>query len=252
MQKLGRFLLSMAREFPRRHLMLAAAATGCLLALLIYPDSNVDSKRQTSESIPIIVGDAIPEAAITTPQDFDLFWKEQTVARGDSLSLIFQRANLSAKEVYRLSSAKDGKSLRNLYPGEKFRFGIDSKGELVELHYIKSALESLIFTHDNGSYSAEQRLREPDVLMSYREGVIADSLYLSAKKAKLPDKLIMELANIFGWDIDFVFDIRPGDSFSLLFEDRYIEGEKLSPGNIIAASFTNRGKTYQCCALQKQ
>ena len=244
MQKLSRFLLSMAREFPRRHLMLAAAATGCLLALLIYPDSIADSKRQTSESIPIIVSDAIPEAAITTPQDFDLFWKEQTVASGDSLSLIFQRANLSPKEVYRLSSAKDGKALRNLYPGEKFRFGIDSKGGLVELHYIKSALESLIFTHDNGSYSAEQRLREPDVLMSYREGVIADSLYLSAKKAKLPDKLIMELANIFGWDIDFVFDIRPGDSFSLLFEDRYIEGEKLSPGNIIAASFTNRGKTY--------
>jgi murein DD-endopeptidase MepM/ murein hydrolase activator NlpD len=55
----------------------------------------------------------------------------------------------------------------------------------------------------------------------------------------------MELANIFGWDVDFVFDIRQGDSFSLLFEDRYLEGEKLSPGNIVAASFTNRGKTYE-------
>ena len=60
----------------------------------------------------------------------------------------------------------------------------------------------------------------------------------------------MELANIFGWDIDFVFDIRPGDSFSLLFEDRYIDGEKLSSGNIIAASFTNRGKTYQAVRYQ--
>ena len=53
----------------------------------------------------------------------------------------------------------------------------------------------------------------------------------------------MELANIFGWDIDFVFDIRPGDSFSVLFEDRFIDGEKLLEGNIIAASFTNRKKT---------
>jgi murein DD-endopeptidase MepM/ murein hydrolase activator NlpD len=82
-------------------------------------------------------------------------------------------------------------------------------------------------------------------MLSYREGIIQDSLYLSAAKAELPDKLIMELANIFGWDVDFVFDIRQGDSFSLLFEDRYLEGEKLSPGNIVAASFTNRGKTYE-------
>jgi murein DD-endopeptidase MepM/ murein hydrolase activator NlpD len=82
-------------------------------------------------------------------------------------------------------------------------------------------------------------------MLSYREGIIKDSLYLSAAKAELPDKLIMELANIFGWDVDFVFDIRQGDSFSLLFEDRYLEGEKLSPGNIVAASFTNRGKTYE-------
>jgi len=60
----------------------------------------------------------------------------------------------------------------------------------------------------------------------------------------LPDKLIMEMANIFGWDIDFVFDIRPGDSYSLLYEDRFIDGEKLGVGNIIAASFTNQKKTF--------
>lgn len=70
--------------------------------------------------------------------------------------------------------------------------------------------------------------------------MIQDSLYLSGKRANLPDKLIMEMANIFGWDIDFVFDIRPGDSFSLLYEERFIDGEKLSVGKIIAGSFTNR------------
>lgn len=245
MQKLGRLLLSMTQEFPRRHLMLAAAVTGCLLALLMYPQSEADKKRQVAESIPIIVQEPTSSDVVAAPQDFDLFWKEQQVAVGDSLSLLFQRAKLSAKDVYQISSSKDGKSLRNLYPGEKFRFGMDSKDQLVELHYIKSPLESLIFTRNNSSYTAEKRLRKPDILLSYREGVIADSLYLSAKKANLPDKLIMELANIFGWDIDFVFDIRPGDSFSLLFEDRYIDGKKLPSGNIIAATFTNRDKTYQ-------
>ncbi len=60
----------------------------------------------------------------------------------------------------------------------------------------------------------------------------------------------MEMANIFGWDIDFVFDIREGDQFSLLFEERYLDGQQLDAGNIIAASFTNRGKTYRAVRYQ--
>jgi murein DD-endopeptidase MepM/ murein hydrolase activator NlpD len=83
------------------------------------------------------------------------------------------------------------------------------------------------------------------VLKSYREGTIKESLYLAGMAAKLPDKTVMELANIFGWDIDFVFDIRKGDSFAVLFEERYIDGQRLGTGNILAASFTNRGKTYK-------
>jgi murein DD-endopeptidase MepM/ murein hydrolase activator NlpD len=54
----------------------------------------------------------------------------------------------------------------------------------------------------------------------------------------------MELANIFAWDIDFVFDIRQGDSFAILFEEQYLDGEMFAVGDIIAASFTNRGRTY--------
>ena len=143
------------------------------------------------------------------------------------------------------SLRQDGKLLRNLYPGESFRFGVDRVGQLQELHHMQSKLVSRVFTRDGESYSSEQRVREPDTLLNYREGVINDSLYMSGLEADLPDKLIMELANIFAWDIDFVFDIRKEDSFSLLFEEQFLDGEKLSVGDIIAATFTNRGKTYQ-------
>ena len=68
---------------------------------------------------------------------------------------------------------------------------------------------------------------------------------MSGKEANLPDKLIMELANIFGWDIDFVFDIRQGDSFSLLFEDRYLEGEKLGSAILSPPLLPTAGKPYQ-------
>jgi len=245
LQKFSGFLLSIFREFPRRHLIVSSALAGCLLALTAYPGKYTEVKRQIAEPVAILIEEPAPAPEAAENSDFDLSWKEQRVASGDNLSTLFQRAKLSPIDVYKVSSSKAGKALRNLYPGETFRFGVNSDGLLAELHYIKSPLESHVFTYKNGSYIAEQKLRQPEVLLSYREGVIKDSLYMSGKQANLPDKLIMELANIFGWDIDFVFDIRRGDSFSLTYEDRYLEGEKLETGNIIAASFTNRGKTYQ-------
>jgi len=238
------FLHSILKDFPRHHLIMASAVGCCLLVLALYPVSNAEANRQVAESVAIPVATqplAIPIEEIEPA----LKWTEQHVSSGDSLSTLFTRAALTAIDVYQVSSSQDGKLLRNLYPGELFRFGVDSAGQLQELQHIQSKLVSRVFTRDGDSYSSEQRVREPDTLLNYREGVIVDSLYMSGLKAELPDKLIMELANIFAWDIDFVFDIRKEDSFSLLFEEHFLDGEKLSVGNIIAATFTNRGKTYQ-------
>lgn len=238
-------MLSIAQEFPRRHLLLASALSGCLLALAIYPYGSNEIKRQIYEPLDIVLESAEPNVTPTPTESFELIWREQTVSYGDNLSTLFQRAKLTPRDVYEISSLKAGKSLRNLFPGETLRFGVDAEGQLQELQYIKNPLKRIVFKKVGGNYQVEHLTNQPEIILTYREGIIEDSLYLSASKAMLPDKIIMELANIFGWDIDFVFDIRRGDSFSLLFEDRYLEGEKLSSGNIIAASFTNRGKTYE-------
>ena len=55
----------------------------------------------------------------------------------------------------------------------------------------------------------------------------------------------MELVGIFGWDIDFALDIRSGDQFALLFEEQYLEGQKVKDGPIVAAEFTSQGRTYR-------
>ena len=175
----------------------------------------------------------------------DLQWHEQTIINGDNLTTIFQRAGLGIKEVNELSNTKHGASLTKLHPGELMRFGMDNQGNLYEMHYQRSLLESYIFVLDDKSYQSWQELREPEVFISYREGIIEESLFTAGRQAALPDKVVMELANIFGWDIDFVFDIRAGDSFALLFEERFIDGQRLPTGDILAASFVNRGKTFQ-------
>ena len=238
------FLHSILRHFPRQHLIMASAIGCCLLVLALYPVSDAEANRQVAE--PVIIPAAPQPSAITAEEIVPtLTWTEYRVSSGDSLSTLFSRAKLTAADVYQISSSADGKLLRNLYPGELFRFGLDSAGQLQELHHIQSKLVSRVFTRDHESYSSEQRVLQPDTLLNYREGIIKDSLYMSGLEADLPDKLIMELANIFAWDIDFVFDIRKGDAFSLLFEEQFLDGEKFRVGDIVAATFTNRGRTYQ-------
>ena len=221
--------------------MLIAMTLSCLI-LLGFSFPNEQTVTATLASEPIAISIESKPVQIDD-QNTKLQWRTEKVGNGDNLSTLYQRANLSAVDVYQISSSPKGKSLSNLYPGESLRFGTDESNELREVHYAKSLLETHVFTRQGTRYTAEKRLREPEILLAYREGVIQDSLYLSGKRANLPDKLIMEMANIFGWDIDFVFDIRPGDSFALLYEERFIDGEKLSVGKIIAGSFTNRKKT---------
>lgn len=239
-RKVTHFFLMFARDFPRRNMLIAMTLSCLILLGFSFPNEQTVTATLASEPIAISIES---KPAQIDDQNTKLQWRTEKVGNGDNLSTLYQRANLSAVDVYQISSSPKGKSLSNLYPGESLRFGTDESNELREVHYAKSLLETHVFTRQGTRYTAEKRLREPEILLAYREGVIQDSLYLSGKRANLPDKLIMEMANIFGWDIDFVFDIRPGDSFSLLYEERFIDGEKLSVGKIIAGSFTNRKKT---------
>ncbi len=236
-------IVQVFEEIPKRSLFLALGLVTIILTLLFFPNKSEDHQSKLlAEKIVVPIAFRLSES--TDPIE-SLSWHSEKVRNGDNLSMIFQRANLDAKNVYKLTSSPDGDTLKNLYPGETLRFAVNTEGVLKQVHRIKSKLETHVFSLSEKKYAMEIRLRKPEIITGYREGVIQDSLYLAGKKANLPDKLIMELANIFGWDIDFVFDIRPGDSFSVLFEDRFIDGEKLLEGNIIAASFTNRKKTYR-------
>ena len=78
----------------------------------------------------------------------------------------------------------------------------------------------------------------------YKSGIINSSFYEAGLKADIPDSVIMDLAYLFGWDIDFVFDIRKGDTFKLIYETVYAEGEIAKNGDIVFAEFINQGQVY--------
>jgi murein DD-endopeptidase MepM/ murein hydrolase activator NlpD len=76
-------------------------------------------------------------------------------------------------------------------------------------------------------------------------GVIENSLYESAAAAGLSDKLIMNIAGIFAWDVDFVLDIRSGDNYYVQYEEIWQDGEYVTDGEIVVAEFNNNGRRSQ-------
>ena len=76
-------------------------------------------------------------------------------------------------------------------------------------------------------------------------GEIDSSLYDAALHAGLSIRLVMDMVRIFGWDIDFVLDIRRGDTFHVIYDRHELNGEVLSDGEILAAEFTTQNQTYR-------
>ena len=93
----------------------------------------------------------------------------------------------------------------------------------------------------DNQYSFEKKRNNQEKIVQFREFVIKDSLYSSGKKANVPDSVLGDLIYIFGWDIDYAFDIRNGDKVKILYEDIFSNGRLVANGDILAAEFTNRG-----------
>ena len=96
--------------------------------------------------------------------------------------------------------------------------------------------------------STERELSDYEVRLARVAGIVERSLFDDGQAAGLSDRLIMELGDIFGWDIDFVVDLRRGDRFTVLYEEKYWRGEKVADGDILAAEFVNQGRTYRAIA----
>jgi murein DD-endopeptidase MepM/ murein hydrolase activator NlpD len=172
-------------------------------------------------------------------------WKEFTIQNGDNLSILFKRAGLNDRAIYELfSDAKDAKDLRRIRPGQKMSFLVEN-GQLHGLKYVINELNSLTFERGSKGFTGKQIALKPDVKYAFRQATIDSSLYMAGKRAGLPSNLTMDMANIFGWDIDFALDIKKGDSFKVMYEEQYLDGKKIGVGKVIAAEFTNAGKTFK-------
>ncbi|MDO9624195.1 MAG: peptidoglycan DD-metalloendopeptidase family protein [Pseudomonas sp.] len=185
-------------------------------------------------------GTASVETTLVDPRH-----KTVKVANGDTLSTIFANVGLSATTLHEvLGSSKEAKQFSRLKVGQALEFQLSEDGQLESLHSKLSDLESINLSKNEKGFTFKRDIVKPDVRKTYARGVINSSLFLSAKRAGLSHGLTMDLANIFGYDIDFAMDIRDGDEFELVFEEKVVNNKQVGTGNILSARFTNRGKTF--------
>ncbi|KGJ94466.1 OapA family protein [Colwellia psychrerythraea] len=176
-----------------------------------------------------------------------LSWQTVKVRSGDSLALILKRLGFSAQTTYAVSTAKgkESKLLKKLNVGDKLRIASNEEKQLAALEYPLSKTDTLFINLVGDSYQSHRESKEVEIRESFSYGTINSSFWNAGVSAGLNDSQIINFANIFGWDIDFALDIREGDSFHITYEKKYIDGDYIGPGNILAAEITNQGEVFQ-------
>lgn len=257
------------KHYPRNHLMLASAlSAGMVFVAMLAPEESAHGDRLRSELNNLVgnldelraatgisgeisatqqimenVAKAANEAALQSAEK--AYVRQLTVRQGDNLSSLFNQVGLSAQSLSRIINSSDESNVLNrLHPGNQLSFYIPEPGVLKRLEVLTSPLEGFVFTLNDSRYEVEPILRTPEIVQVVREGKIADSLFLAGQQADIPANVIMSMADVFGGVIDFLLDPRQGDEFSIVYEEKYLDGEFVGTGEILAAQFVNQGREH--------
>lgn len=250
-------LKGLLKELPKTHMLLASLAVATVFFALLLPSGQVQANRRPMPLTGNI--DLNPQLALTTLATPTLAepslysessvaeesWQELTVRKGDNLAKLFDRAGVSAADMNEvLQSGPEAKTLTHIFPGQKLAFQLDKDGQLVALRYEESQLKSTQYSRDDSNFVAEKISRDPEVRHQFARGTVTSSFYKAGLDAGLSDGMILQLAEIFGGEIDFVLDLRANDQFVVMFDEYYLDGKKIGNGPILAAAFTNQGETH--------
>lgn len=186
-------------------------------------------------------------STVNSQQQNNMSWQTVKVRSGDSIARIFKRLGFSAQETYAISTAqgKNTKLLMKINVGDTLRIASNEENKVTALEYPLSKTDTLYINLVGDKFQSYKESKTVEIRQAFAHGIISSSFWNAATLAGLTDSQIINFANIFGWDIDFALDLRAGDSFHMVYEKRYIEGEYIGTGNILAAEFINQDEPFQ-------
>jgi len=231
------------QNFPRKHLLAIALGVALLTTLSMLSNINLQERKVTKDLSSTINVENLLEA--------DTFQKNSlrhtisvTAKKNDSLYTILKKIKVEEQNILKLINSKNSKLLSKIQVGNKFEISLDEMNAITNLKFVKDYKSGVQVTLNNDTYNIETYELPLEKVNIYKEVLIEDSMYSAGLKAGIPDSVIMDIAYIYGWDIDFIHDIRPGDSYSLIYEEILVEGQKEVDGNVLIAEFFNQGKLY--------
>lgn len=172
---------------------------------------------------------------------------EYTVEDGDTWETIVKKLDLGWDLGLSLLEASQGAhNLASIHAGNELRllFDLTTNGlESVE-YDIDEEKFLVIEKNEEGGFGADTKDIEYEIDITTKRGIIESSLFETAQEKGIAPGVILELAWLFSWDIDFASSVQAGDSFVLSYEERFRNGEYAGSGKILSARFTNSGKDF--------
>jgi murein DD-endopeptidase MepM/ murein hydrolase activator NlpD len=245
---------SLAERRPRSAHRIVLAATVCVVGLATLVSRESNAKRHGTE--PVFADSAIAEAVayeqaiqsavadpLVVPPASE--WTTLRIEPGQTLSTLFEGEGLAPEQwMSILDLGADARQLKRIKAGDALELR-KSDGELLELRYPLDELRTLHVRRVEDRFEANTLTAALERSSRTVSGVIDSSLFVAGQRAGLPVRAVMELAELFRYDIDFALDLRDGDRFTVVMEELYKDGQKLRDGDLLAAEFVNQGKVHR-------
>jgi murein DD-endopeptidase MepM/ murein hydrolase activator NlpD len=216
----------------------------------IPPASVIAKTEATHTAAAPPASTELAQPALVTQQASLMSSIEVIVGRNDTLDRIFHRLALDKADLAQIRNLPGiRQSLDFLRPGDAIQLTHED-GSVHELQRKVSETKTLKVVREPGGFAAQMIDNPVELRTRTASAQIDSSLFQSADSAGISETLALQLAGIFAWDIDFVLDIREGDSFTVVYTQVYQDGRYLHDGDILAAQFINDGRIFRAVRFE--
>ena len=233
--------ITILKNFPKRHIFTLLLGSILLISFSFLGSKDFSDEEKILElTKPLTLNTLTSDERIISP----LIEKEKLIKRNDSLFTILDELGVLKEDIIELVNSKNSNLLSKIEVGDKIKILMTEEGNLQRLLYQDNVKEGVKAEKKDNYFAINKYKSNVEKVKVFKHVIIEDSMYMSGLRENVPDSVLMDLAYINGWDIDFTHDIRPGDSFSIIYEELIVDGEKVIDGDILISEFNNRGKKF--------
>ena len=234
-------IITIFKNFPKKHIVTLSLGFLGLISVYVLGSKDLTEQNFKNElSKPLKLLALAEDSNLEVP----FIEKERLIKRNDSLFAILNQLGVPKEDIINLINSKKSSLLSKIEVGDKIRIFVDNDGFLQKLFYVDDFEKGVLAERKNNEFTISKYINEIEKVRVFKHVVIEDSMYMSGLREEIPDSVLMDLAYINGWDIDFTHDIQPGDNYSLIYEEIIVNGEKVVDGDILISEFNNKEKKY--------